>query len=171
MIVNGSNISRLISVVAVVFLLMSISFGHAGEISRIELSDGSQITGEVISFDGNTWIIKSESMGQLKIESSKVRSIRAKGTSGQNQAGSTTSGYPVSKDDIQAMQQSIMANQEILSMIMNLHDDPEIQTILKDPEIMNAVNSGDISVLIANPKFMRLLEKAEIKAITQEAAK
>jgi hypothetical protein len=150
---------------------MPIAPGHAGEISVIELSDGSRITGEVISFDGNTWIIHSESMGRLKIESSKVRSIRARDNAVQNQAGSPTSGYQVGKDEIRAMQQSIMANQEILKMIMNLQDDPEIQAILNDPEIMNAVNAGDINALITNPKFMRLLEKADIKAITQEATK
>jgi len=149
---------------------MFIADVPAGEISLIELSDGSVITGEVISFDGNTWIIKSESMGQLKLESVKVRSIRAQGTSGQNQAGSPSSGFQVDKRDIQAMQQRIMANQEILKMIMNLHDDPEIQSILADPAIMNAVNSGDINALIANPKFMRLLKKAEIKAITGQVA-
>lgn len=152
-------------------VLIIISGGYAGEISLIELSDGSRITGEVISFDGNTWIIQSESMGQLKIDGSKVRSIRVQGDAKQNQAGSPSSGYQVDKGDIQAMQQSIMANQELLKMIMNLHDDPEIQAILKDPEIMNAVNAGDINALIANPKFMRLLEKAEIKAITNEATK
>ncbi len=151
--------------------LIIISSGYAGADSIIELSDGSRITGEVISFDGNTWIIQSESMGRLKIDSSKVRSIRAQGSSGQTQPGSSSGGYQVGKDEIQTMQQSIMANQEILKMIMNLHDDPEIQAILKDPEIMQAVSSGDIAALIANPKFMRLLERAEIKAITGEVAK
>ena len=156
---------------AAFIVLISISNGYAGEISIIELSDGSRITGEVISFDGSTWIIQSDSMGQLKIESSKVRSIQAQGTTGQNQTGSSSSGYQVGQEDIQAMQQSIMANQELLNMIMNLHDDPEIQAILKDPEIMRAVDSGDVSALMANPKFMLLLEKAEIQAITNEATK
>jgi len=164
--------SLMMKFLCTIFIVLSfISSGYASEISIIELSDGSQITGEVVSFDGSTWIIQSESMGRLKIDSSKVRSIRAQDTTGQKQPGTASSGYQVGKDDIQAMQQSIMANQEILKMIMNLHDDPEIQSILKDPEIMNAVNAGDVNALIANPKFMRLLEKAEIKAITGEVAK
>ena len=156
---------------AVFLTLIFISSGYADEVSIIELSDGSRITGEVISFDGNTWIIQSKSMGQLKIESSKVRSIRTQEASGRNQPVSPSSGYQVAQEDIQAMQQSIMANQAILNMIMNLQNDPEIQAILKDPVIMHAVESGDVNALIANPKFMRLLEKAEIKAITNEATK
>ena len=60
--------------------------------------------------------------------------------------------------DIQAMQQSIMANEQIMAMIMNLQDDPEIQAILQDPEIMNAVNAGDMNALLANPKFIKLME-------------
>ena len=31
----------------------------AGEISTIELNDGSIISGEVVSFDGSTWVIQS----------------------------------------------------------------------------------------------------------------
>jgi len=33
---------------------------------------------------------------------------------------------------------------------------------------MNAVNTGDASALMANPKLIKLLEKAEIKAILKE---
>ena len=56
-------------------------------------------------------------------------------------------------------------------MIMNLQDDPEIQAILQDPEIMKAVNAGDMNALLANPKFSKLMENAKIKAITREAVK
>ena len=45
------------------WLVSLIAFnGVAGEPSVIELKDGSIISGEVVSFDGSTWIIESTSM-------------------------------------------------------------------------------------------------------------
>lgn len=150
---------------------LMLALVNADEISTIELSDGSIISGEVVSFDGNTWIIKSGSMGTLKIDSAKVVSIRSKTTTDQGAAGGLSSGNTVSTPDLQALQQEIMANEQIMAMIMNLQDDPEIQAILQDPEIMNAVNAGDMNALLANPKFIKLMENAKIKRITKEAVK
>jgi len=145
-----------------------IAHAHAGEISTIELSDGSVISGEVVSFDGNVWTIQSGSMGTLKIDGSKVVSIRSKTTPSQTPSTTTAGEDPINAADIQAMQQSIMANEQIMTMIMSLQNDPEIQTILKDPEIMNAVNAGDVNALLSNPKFIKFMENTKIRGITKE---
>ena len=70
--------------------------------------------------------------------------------------------------DLQALQQEIMANEQIMAMIMNMQDDPEIQAILQDPEIMNAINAGDMNALLANPKFIKLMQNPKIREITKE---
>jgi len=144
---------------------------YAGEQSVIELNDGSIISGEVVSFDGSTWVINSTSMGVLKIKAAKVVSIRSQTTGGQVPAGEGSTGKQVNAADIQAMQQSIMTNEALMTMIMGLQNDPEVQAILQDPEIMRAVNAGDMNALLANPKFRRLMENAKIKEITKEAIK
>jgi hypothetical protein len=141
---------------------------YAGESSVIELSDGSIISGEVVSFDGSTWTIKSASMGTLKIEAAKVVSIRSQTTGSQAPVGGASTGNQVNTADIQAMQQEIMANEQIMAMIMNLQDDPEIQAIFQDPEIMNAINAGDMNALLANPKFIKLMQNPKIREITKE---
>ncbi|MBW2177122.1 MAG: hypothetical protein JRH03_09275 [Deltaproteobacteria bacterium] len=137
------------SLLLMAILCPGLFIAHAGEISTIELSDGSVISGEVVSFDGNVWTIQSGSMGTLKIDGSKVVSIRSKTTPSQTQ-------------------QSIMANEQIMTMIMNLQTDPEIQAILKDPEIMKAVNAGDVNALLFNPKFIKFMENTKIRDITKE---
>jgi len=155
----------------IVILGLPIPNVHAGEISTIELNDGSIISGEVVSFDGSTWIIKSGSMGSLKIEAAKVVSIRSQTVGSAAPAKGASTGNQGNTADIQAMQQSIMANGQLMTMIMNLQDDPEVQAILQDPEIMQAVNAGDMNALMANPKFRRLMENTKVKEITREAAK
>lgn len=165
----GFEHNKWLLVLGFLFLAFIAQDVYAGEPSVIELKDGSIISGEVVSFDGSTWIIDSASMGRLEIEASKVVSIRSQTTkSGQPTAGAST-GNQVASDQIQSMQQSIMANEQLMTMIMSLQDDPEVQAILQDPEIMKAVNSNDINALMANPKFTKLLENSNIKAITREA--
>jgi len=155
----------------IVLLCLSIPSVFAEEISVIELKDGSVITGEVVSFDGKVWIIQSGSMGTLKIEGAKVVSIRTRDAFKKESSGAVSGESTSGKADIKAMQQSIMSNEKIMAMIMNLHDDPDVQAILQDPEIMRAVNAGDVNALMTNPKFIRLMENTQVKAITKEAVK
>ena len=153
------NLPRsLINILFIIGVLLLSCNAGAGEISIIELSDGSIITGEVVSFDGNIWTIRSGAMGTLKIDGAKVVSIRSKTTTDQGAAGGLSSGNTVNTPDLQALQQEIMANEQIMAMIMNMQDDPEIQAILQDPEIMNAINAGDMNALLANPKFIKLMQ-------------
>ncbi len=162
---------RFFLVVGSLFLLLSAFSADAGELSIIELNDGSFISGKVLSFDGEVWTIQSDSMGVLKIEGSKVVSIRSKTSGSRAPITGIPGGERVKAGDIQAMQQAIMANEQLMTMIMSLHNDPKIQAILEDPDIMKAVNAGDINALLANPKFIKLMENASIKEITKEAVK
>lgn len=144
---------------------------YAGESSVIELKDGSVISGEVVSFDGSTWIIRSASMGRLEIEASRVVSIKRQTSPGRQPATGASTGNQAGSDQIQSMQRSIMADEQLMTMIMRLQNDPEVQATLQDPDIMKAVEAGDMNALLANPQFRRLMENAKIKEITREAAK
>ncbi|MBT3258019.1 MAG: hypothetical protein HN366_16415 [Deltaproteobacteria bacterium] len=54
---------------------------------------------------------------------------------------------------------------------MSLQKDPKMQELLKDPVFMKAINSGDISDLMANPKFIELLNNPEIREIQKKVLK
>jgi hypothetical protein len=144
------------------FLLLCLLFvqnAAAGEIRVIELTDGSTITGEVSSLNKGVYVIKSESLGTIKLEESKVRAIRSK-SSGDNAA---------SVQDTRALQEKMLSDREIMGLIQSLQNDPDFKKILEDPEIMKAVNAGDVSALTANPKFMKLLDNATVKEIQNKA--
>jgi len=171
MALEGFRFNKWLPLVGLFFLCLFAQSGFAGEASTIELRDGSIISGEVLSFDGSTWIIQSPSMGRLEIEAAKVVSIRSRKTVSQVPDGGRSTGNQANMADIQAMQQSIMSSEQLMTMIMGLQNDPEVQAILQDPEIMRAVNAGDMNALLANPKFRRLMENAKIKEVTREATK
>ncbi|QTA80805.1 Uncharacterized protein dnl_31180 [Desulfonema limicola] len=136
----------------------------ASELREIELNDGSIISGEVISLDNGVYTLKSQSMGILKIDDSKIREIRKK-------RGSSVPLNSFAGTDIQSMTQSLMGNENIMKMIMGLQNDPEIQKILQSPEIMEAVNAGDITALMSEPEFRKLLENPKIQGITEQMTK
>jgi len=53
-------------------------------------------------------------------------------------------------------------------MIISLQNDPDIQELLQDQGIMEAVGSGDISTLMSNPKFRKRLENPHIQQIQRK---
>ena len=59
-------------------------------------------------------------------------------------------------------------DKEIMALIQSLQDSPEFKQILEDPEIMKAVNDGDIAALTANPRFMKLLDNATVQEIEKK---
>jgi len=135
----------------------------AAEIKEIELADGSVITGEVLSLNSGVYTIRTGSLGTIKIDDAKVRTIRPLGTQSSRQSGQA--------GDIKSLQNKLMSDQEVMGMIESLKDDPQFKKILEDPEVMNAVNSGDTASLMANPKFLQLLQNPTIRDIQQKIAK
>src|SRR5271169_2617239 len=130
----------------------------AGEVRVIELTDGSIITGEVSSLNNGVYIIKSESLGTIKLEESKIRAIRSKSSDTNASPSQKTSG----------LQEKMLSDKEIMGLILSLQNDPDFKKALEDPVIMKAVNNGDISALTANPEFMKLLNNATVKEIQQK---
>lgn len=135
--------------------LLFVQNAAAGEIRVIELTDGSTITGEVSSLNNGVYIIKSDSLGTIKLEESKIRAIRSK-TSGTNAA---------SVQETRALQEKMLSDKEIMGLIQSLQNDPDFKKALEDPEIMKAINEGDVAALTANPAFMKLLNNATVKEI------
>jgi hypothetical protein len=150
-----------------IVLMLTLSFGtaYAAEIKDVELKDGSVITGEVISLSNGIYTIKSDLLGIIKLEDSKVRAIREKSfpTSAiASTANSNTAG------DAQALQQKMTNDKEIMNLVQSLQNDPEFKKLLEDPKIMNAVNAGDVAALTADPRFMKLLSNPTVQEIQRK---
>lgn len=140
------------------FLLASISFaGSAG--SRVELVDGTIINGEVISMTNARYIIRSPTLGQIELPQSSIRTIQPTG----NTAPSSSA-----NEDIQVIQQQIVASPELMQLVTVLMSDPEIQKALKDPEFMQLIMSGNLQALKDDPRTLRLMNNPSMQAILDE---
>jgi hypothetical protein len=143
------------------FALGMIAAAQASEIRDIELTDGSVITGEIVSLSNGIYTVRSGSLGTVKIKESAIRAIRAKGQA----VG------PAPTDQGNSIKEKMVSDPEIMSIIETLRNDPDFQEVMRDPEIVNAVRAGDFSALMANPKFMKLLDNKAIKQIQNKLSK
>jgi hypothetical protein len=73
------------------------------------------------------------------------------------------------RSEIEAPQKSLVSDQATRSLITSLQNGPEVQALLEDPAIMSAVTSADVTTLMANPQFLRLLQNPKIQEIERNA--
>jgi len=157
---NRRTMMKLITSYFFILLIFWNTGVFAGSQRQIELTDGSVITGEIVSFSDGVYTIKSNHLGILKIEDSKVRSI----DSGSRDSNDSNASF----GDLQGLQNLIMSSPDLMNTIMSLQDDPDFKAALQNPEVMRAVSSGDINTLLSNPLFMKLIENPKVKEIAQE---
>ncbi|KAF0218529.1 MAG: hypothetical protein FD174_2829 [Geobacteraceae bacterium] len=79
-------------------------------------------------------------------------------------AGETT-GQGSVKAQVQGVQEKLMGDNEIMALILSLQNDPDMQALLNDPAVLNAVSAGDINALTGNPRFMELLNNPKVREI------
>ncbi len=154
----------------IIVMITLCGSAYAGSPGEIELTDGSVIHGEIISLKSGVYTIQSSTMGILEIDQSKIREIRFGSFSVDEGSSAKIPGEGV-HPEMQAIQNSLLGNEEILSIILSLQEDPEFQKILNDPGVMNSVLSGDIQSLMSNPKFLQILNHPKIKEIQNRMAK
>jgi hypothetical protein len=165
---------RLLTMCFLFAVSLAVCTAHAGEVKEVELNDGTVITGEIVSLNNGVYTIKSESLGTIKLTESKVRTIRMKGPTmvpGEQNASQQNPHSVDANAQAQSLQQKMMNDKEVMGKVHALQNDPEFQKILEDPEVMRAVNSGDITALMANPRFMKLLNNRTVQEITNKVAK
>lgn len=148
------------------FVLVLAGTLSAGEVKIIEFTDGSVVTGEVVSLTNGRYTIRTDALGTLTVPDSKIAAIRARDAAGSPAAGAAS----INADEIKSLTDKMMADQDIMSMIQSLKDDPEFMSILQDKDIMTAVENGDAAALMANPKFLNLMNNAAVRNIQKKVS-
>ncbi len=163
------RLKRIFRHLAMLFCCMAMSAPQAtlAEGTRIlELADGSIISGQIISFENGVYTVASPALGRLKLKDSKIRSIRFNpGSTRLMQSSQQTPNTGNSAGNLADIEGRIMADPEIISMVMSLQQDPEIQAILTDSAIMQAIAARDMESLRNNPKIRQFEGNATIRKI------
>lgn len=167
--------------VTILFFLLS-SLGSADTSQRnIVLKDGSNIKGTVTKMENGVYTVVSDRLGEIQINDQDIANIQ----SGNNpvlvsDTSSNSQNIQSSnlKNQVQAMQGTILNDPEMMKDIMGLMDDPEIQTLLSDKTFISDVTSMDpnkiqgndkMQSLMNNPKMQKLLEKVQSRLPANQA--
>ena len=152
------------TIIFCVLFLASVVTGYCGQASRIELSDGSVINGEVISFLNGTYTISTANLGQVTLDASKISKIESlSAVPAEARAGSSDQAGVPTQAQINAYKEKVMNNPESAAVINSLANDTHIQELAKDPQILNAAKSGDIQALMKSEKFQEIVNNPEIQ--------
>lgn len=148
-------------------LILVAGLGSATE-NRIELRDGSVISGELIGIEGGVYRVRSRALGEVTVRESEVLAIRPVTAETPVPAPSANTGGPQSSD-LMAIQRQLLANPGIMEAIARLQSDPAVRTALADPQFTRLILSGDLETLRTNPRFQGLMENPAIQAIVGQA--
>lgn len=160
---------------AIVFCALILAFSTAaycGQLSKIELTDGSVINGELVSYTNGVYTINAPNLGEVKVAGEKVSKIQT----ADSALPSTTispleqASYP-NGSQVAAYQQTLMKNPENVAIVTGLIKTPSLQEMANDPDLQAAAKKGDIQALMKNPKFMEMVNSPEIQEAVQKLKK
>jgi len=124
--------------------------------SRVELKDGSILTGDLVGYSGGIYTLRSPTLGEVRLDESKVLSVRpgapadpagvdASGGLGGLQAALDLAGQ------VQATQQRLISDPAVVGMIVALQNDPAIRAVLSDPAFLSLMTSGNLQAIQGSP--------------------
>jgi hypothetical protein len=147
-------------VALLIFVLLSGSMVNAvlaKNTNRIELTDGSVVNGKIVSYASGVYTVASDGVGTIQIDESRIKNIGF--------AASINDQLPAQTGSLQSQ---IMANPKTAEAIRSLKDDPQVQDIMNDPEVISALKAGDLNALAKNEKFMGLTKNPRIQKIKDD---
>ena len=119
-----------------VILLVLLTLGlnviaYCGQLSKIELTDGSVINGEIVSYLNGVYTINTATVGEIKVGGEKVAKIES---AKDNSVDSQVSAYG----------QKLMKNQENAVILAGLASNFGLQEMAKDPQVLSAAKAGEL---------------------------
>ena len=122
----------------------------------ITLTDGTRIHAEVLSLHNGVYTIRSATLGTIELARAKIVTIDQKNAKSEE----IDQTYAALKADV-------MANPEALNGIMALQNDPEVRTLLNNPEILKAIQSLDLNALSNDPQILQFMQRPEVRQINE----
>ena len=135
----------------------------------IKLKDGSQIQGDIQSIQDGQYTVVSPSLGTVHIAQSNIVQISYDGGGeSRDRAETDAAGIDHVSSQAQQLQAQLAQDPEAMKSILSLQNDPQIQALLNDPQIMQAIQRGDYPSLLNNPKIQALDNDPQLKSVLRE---
>lgn len=133
----------------------------------LELRDGSRIQGEIQGISDGVYTVLSPSLGVVHVEQSNiVRIVYSGGGSDPSPARDDETAM-----EIRQLQESLVQDAGAMASILSLQSDPQIQALLQDPAIVQAIQAGDYASLLGNPKIRALENNEKLQQLLDQQAR
>ena len=149
---------------------LSVVPAFCGQPSDVALDDGSVIRAEVVSLQDGKYTLRSQSLGMIQLEASRVESISKPGVPAEPGQDGTPLAPESLKERAQDAQAQMVNDPEAMAMVAALAADPEFKELTSDPEAMAALQSGDSAKLKNNARFNALMDNPRMQAIAARLA-
>ena len=149
------------------FLWVVSSASHAGVVSQIKLLDGSVIQAEMISFSNGVYKLRSESLGTISVEEKRVQSILPNKSQISGTPAQLETVDPLVGQKVQGLQQRLTSDPKTMEMLLDLRKDPSMIGVLNDKDLMRAIQQGNLSTVIKNPKIQKLMKSKAVGEVIQ----
>lgn len=153
-----------------VLLITMVAPGLAAELRQLRLTDGSVITGEIESVRDGVYTVRSPSLGTITVKDADIRSIAAPNAAAAPADTTNAPSAAGALPQLDTTQRRILEDDGIMSAVTALQDDPQLQDILNDPEVMEALQSGNLEALQSNSKVRSLMNDPRVQDITKKVA-
>ena len=143
----------------------------------ISLHDGTLLRGRLISVQNGTYVIQTEHLGEIRVKPEDIQSISSEKFQreernpirAQTPGKSGSLGMEIlnSPNAMQAVQQTLLSDPQIFTLIQDLMQDPEVLKIIQESNLMDDISTMDPATIQQNPDFQRLLQNPKIQKIIQ----
>ena len=151
------------------FLWIVPSSSHAGVVSQIKLLDGSVIQAEIISFSNGVYKLRSKSLGTISVAEDRVQSIRPNKSQISGTPAQLETADPPVGQKVQGLQQKLTSDPKTMEMLLDLRKDPSMIGVLNDKDLMRAIQQGNLSTVIKNPKIQKLMKSKAVGDVIQRS--
>jgi hypothetical protein len=132
------------------------SFLLANSAKTIVLKDGNKINGEVMSLQNGVYTIKTQSLGNVKIDEVQIDAIYSNKTKTISTQRIRRLRSPNSNSSTKLMNSASMMNMNP-ALIQQMMSNPNYVKIINNPDIIKAVQGGDMSAIMQSEDFKTLM--------------
>ena len=136
----------------------------------ITLRDGTVMKGELVQVVDGVYTIRSGSLGQTQIKADQIAGITNNHilpTIHTNQEASAPAAQGTTSSQMAQIQNTIMANPNMMADIQSIAADPEVLKLMSNPAIIQAATTKDVNALKNNPAAMQLMQNPKVQALIE----
>lgn len=182
---DGSPMKLLPHLLALSGISGLLTAGESGDYQVITLKDKSVLRAQVVEMSGGFYHAKSPVLGDLKIPSSEIISICAEQAAARpaekiapemkGPSGALSETAPADLAGLQsavaAKVKSLVATPEGMNSLMEFSRNPEVKSVMNDPQVMQSIKAGDYNALMNSPAIKQLLDDPQARGFIQSIMK